>query len=151
VYVASFSVSVRHVLFVWLAVGIAGVPVYAQATERVQIKTETLIAWDPALHARVIEDMADGVPSVGFRPPARTRGVLPRYPDAAKKAGIEGVVTVTARVGVNGKIVKITGEGDEQLLRAVREALLQWRFRPLQIDGRPREMLLEVEFAFALR
>ena len=66
----------------------------------------------------------------------------PLYSDEARRRRIEGIVTIQARVGVDGHVAAprvINGLGfglDQNALVALR----QWQFRPGTRDGRPVEM-----------
>lgn len=77
--------------------------------------------------------------------------VEPRYPSDAKRRGEHGTVLLRVRVGSNGLplIVEVArSSGSFRLDRAAREAVLRWRFRPVQIDGRavPAEGLVPIAF-----
>jgi TonB family protein len=77
----------------------------------------------------------------------------PLYSDEARERGIEGVVTVEARVGIDGKpthlqVAKGLGYGlDENALLAVRD----WRFAPAVQNGNPVEATTQVDVEFNLR
>jgi len=77
----------------------------------------------------------------------------PLYSDEAVKRGIEGIVRVEVRVGIDGRprnlrIVKGLGFGlDENALLAVRE----WKFTPGRRSGKAEETIREVSVEFSLR
>jgi TonB family protein len=77
----------------------------------------------------------------------------PLYSDEARARGIEGIVTVEVRVGVDGvakrlQVVKGLGHGlDENALVAVRD----WRFVPAQRNGVAMEAVTEIDVEFSLR
>ncbi len=77
----------------------------------------------------------------------------PLYSDTARRRGVEGVVTVRARIDERGRIdgmrvVRGVGFGlDQNALVAAR----QWRFRPAMRDGTPVAMETELEIVFSLR
>jgi TonB family protein len=77
----------------------------------------------------------------------------PLYSDEARARGIEGIVFLEARIGVDGHpgnlhVVKGLGFGlDENALLAVRE----WKFRPGQRSGKLVETTTEVRVEFSLR
>lgn len=75
----------------------------------------------------------------------------PAYPDEARRAGIEGTVTVQALVDREGvvrdaRVVRGIPPLDEAALRAVR----QWRFRPAKSNGRPIAVWVAVPIRFSL-
>lgn len=77
--------------------------------------------------------------------------VEPIYPADAKRRREQGTVLLRVRVGSNGfpELVEIArSSGSFRLDRAGREAVLRWRFRPVQIDGRaiPAEGLVPIAF-----
>jgi TonB family protein len=64
--------------------------------------------------------------------PAKISGPDPRYPDAARKAGLEGEVLAWVYVDAEGRVanVRIWRSPAEVLSNEVLEALREWRFRP---------------------
>ena len=55
----------------------------------------------------------------------------PRYPELARKVGLEGRVLVRILIGSDGKVRKaILMQGDEIFRKAATEAVLQWVFKP---------------------
>ena len=87
-----------------------------------------------------------------LHPPKQIHRVDPKYPDLAREARVQGFVIIEAHVGVNG-VVK-----DMKVLRSIpllddaaREAVAQWRYQPLLLNGEPTEFLLTVTVKFNLR
>lgn len=81
-------------------------------------------------------------------------GVKPVYPEAALRAGLEGLVVLEAivdergRVGDKIKVVRRLGHGfDEAAVAAVR----QWRFRPATRNGKPIKVRRIFPFLFRLQ
>ena len=144
--------SVLRTLLMASAVAVsASVEALAKDKYDVRIVSETLTAWDPAVHARVVADMKHAQASAGLMPPVKTRHELPRYPKDAKKTDLRGVAKLTARVGTSGKIEAfLTAEGDERLVEAVRGAVEKWRYSPLRLDGVAYETRLSLEVAFGI-
>jgi periplasmic protein TonB len=64
--------------------------------------------------------------------------VEPRYPMDARRRGEQGTVILRVLVGRDGMPIDIDisrSSGSRSLDRAAREAVLRWRFRPVQING----------------
>jgi TonB family protein len=74
----------------------------------------------------------------------------PKYSKSARKQKIEGVVTLSVIVGVDGKAhdVKVVKSLEPTLDANAIEAVKTWKFAPATKDGRPVavEMRLEVDF-----
>jgi protein TonB len=76
----------------------------------------------------------------------------PEYPEAARRAGIEGQVTMLVRIGADGAVQDATLLYGEPILgRAAAHAIEQWRYAPLRIGGEPVNVLTAVTLAFELR
>jgi TonB family protein len=81
--------------------------------------------------------------------PVRTVNVEPVYPDAARQAGIDGVVILEALIGEDGKvmdarIMRSIPELDEAALAAVR----QWAFAPTVVNGVAQKVVMSVTVSF---
>ncbi len=76
-----------------------------------------------------------------------------RYPEIAKKAGVEGKVYALAFINENGtvdkvQIIKGIGAGcDEEVIRAVSAA----KFTPGMKEGKPVKVKLSIQIKFKLR
>jgi TonB family protein len=85
--------------------------------------------------------------------PRKIKNVNPQYPQAAQKAGIQGVVFIEATIGTSGCVQRaavtrgVALALDIEALRTVS----QWRFSPTLLDGQPVPVLLTVTVNFTLR
>ncbi|HET9032262.1 MAG TPA: energy transducer TonB [Dokdonella sp.] len=64
--------------------------------------------------------------------------IEPRYPMDSRRRGEQGTVVLRVLVGRDGLPVKVDiarSSGYRQLDRAARDAVLRWRFRPVQLHG----------------
>jgi len=80
--------------------------------------------------------------------------VRPIYPEEAQEKGIEGRVSVMARIDTLGNVVEaavMERSGSSQLDRAARTAVLQCRFLPYRgRDGKISEVFAVFRFAFRI-
>ncbi len=75
----------------------------------------------------------------------------PRYPSAALRDGIQGVVPVDVIIAADGQVVYAQAVGgDEALMPAAESAVLAWKFAPSLIDGKPRDVTTRVLITFKL-
>jgi protein TonB len=83
-----------------------------------------------------------------------SRLVSPRYPDALKSVGVEGVVAMRFIVGTDGKVepgsIQVIDSPHALFASAVRQALLNTRYRPAEAGGRSVRQLVEQTFSFKL-
>jgi len=85
-------------------------------------------------------------------PPDLTGSLDVDYPEAARKNGIEGKVTVTATLGENGKVRDIVivdnlGYGTGE---AVAAGLQKFAFKPAKFNGTPTPMKMNVIYTVSL-
>jgi TonB family protein len=77
--------------------------------------------------------------------------VEPEYPDAARRARIQGSVTMEALIGADGKVQEVTPiGGSPQLADAATAAVRQWRYKPYVVDGRKVAVRTQVSVTFML-
>lgn len=77
--------------------------------------------------------------------------VEPEYPDAARRARIQGSVTLQTLIGADGKVQKVTPvSGNPELAAAAITAVLQWRYKPYVVDGRKVPVRTQVSVTFML-
>jgi|GEM_PF-5281290 len=84
--------------------------------------------------------------------PILKKKVSPQYPDEAKKAGLSGAVILEVLVDENGRADEITPlEGNEILAAAAADALRQWIWEPVKMDGTPHPSLVRITIHFRLK
>jgi len=86
--------------------------------------------------------------------PKPVKRVAPKYPDAARKRGQQGIVQVSALVKTDGttdKVKVVPGKGlAPDLDRAAVEAIRQWTFEPAVAKGKPVAVYIVVPVKFSL-
>jgi len=84
-------------------------------------------------------------------PPTLLHRVNPVYPQIAISAKKEGIVILEATVGADGGVDHVRVLRSEPLLdNAAVEAVKQWRYSPLQLNGRAQPFILTVTVSFNL-
>ena len=82
------------------------------------------------------------------------RSVKPRYPDVLRQTGIEGTVIVQFTVDTAGRVdaasIRVLNSTHDLFTRAVRDALVQFRFMPAEVGGRRVPALAEMPFEFQI-
>lgn len=77
--------------------------------------------------------------------------VEPDYPDAARRAHIQGSVTLETLIGANGRVQQVTPvSGNPQLADAAVNAVRQWRYKPFTVDGHKVPIRTQVTVQFML-
>ena len=79
--------------------------------------------------------------------------VPPTYPADAQREGVEGTVLMEAVIGTEGRLVGLSTLNsmvDERLAAAASDAVLQWKYQPTLLNGRPVEVAATVSVAFEL-
>jgi TonB family protein len=110
-------------------------------------------AGGPAATGGVVGGVVPGTLATGekVKPPKLVRQVDPVYPEAARKAGVEGLVILEATTDTYGRMadVKVL-QGVEALNQAAIDAVKQWVYEPMVIDGKPRPVVFTVTVRFRL-
>ena len=78
-----------------------------------------------------------------------THKVDPIYPEAARRAKVQGVVVLDATIGPDGTVVDVHAiRGPDELAHAALDAVKWWRFQPYRANGQAMEVetSLAVEF-----
>jgi periplasmic protein TonB len=86
-------------------------------------------------------------------PPTGGYQVKPRYPDSARRQGIEGTVIVKAYVTEQGRVEQAQVEqsaGHPDLDHAAVEAVGRWRFEPARRGRQPMAMWVSIPVKFVL-
>lgn len=103
--------------------------------------------------SKVMGGVVPGVLKTGekVKPPKLIREVPPVYPEEARKAGVEGVVIMEATTDTYGRIAAVKVLRSIPLLdQAAIDAVRQWVYEPMVIDGKPREVTFTVTVRFNL-
>ncbi len=86
-----------------------------------------------------------------IKPPKLIKKVEPVYPGEARKAGIEGTVTVEATTDERGRVQKVKVLNSvPELDQAAIDAVKQWVYEPMVIDGKPRGVVFTITCRFSL-
>jgi TonB family protein len=76
----------------------------------------------------------------------------PEYPPQARANRIQGEVVLHAIIDKEGKISEVQiRSGDDTLAQAAVEAVRQWRYKPMLVDGEPREVDTIITVKFSLQ
>jgi TonB family protein len=74
------------------------------------------------------------------------------YPDAARKAGIEGTVVLKVATTYSGDVEEVTVvSGDAALAQAAAESVKHWKYKPYLQEGSPAGMETEVSITFRIK
>ena len=78
--------------------------------------------------------------------------VEPAYPPVAVAAQVEGVVILEATVGVDGRVesVRVLASPSHLLDAAAVDAVQQWQYSPLLLQGTPASFVLTVTLNFSM-
>ncbi|HVN82708.1 MAG TPA: energy transducer TonB [Terriglobia bacterium] len=81
-----------------------------------------------------------------------SKKVAPAYPADAKKKHITGKVVLDVTVNEQGKVsaTKTKESADPSLENAAIDAVKQWEFEPLKMDGKPTAFITTITLNFAL-
>ena len=100
-----------------------------------------------------IEKFAEGAVKItdAIPPPRLIRKVSPVYPEAAREAGVEGVVILEARTDTEGRVKNVRILKSVPLLdQAAIDAVKQWVYEPLVINDQPKEAIFTTTVRFHL-
>lgn len=86
-----------------------------------------------------------------IRPPVLVRRVEPMYPDFAARARVEGTVILEAIIDEQGAVQSLTVLRSVPLLdKAATDAVTQWRYSPVTLNGAPVRAILTVTVSFTM-
>ena len=88
-----------------------------------------------------------------IKAPALVHRVEPVYSPMAQAARLSGTVILEAIVGIDGRVqsVKVLRPRHKLLDTAAMDALKQWRYTPVILNGIPTPFILTVTFTFSVR
>jgi TonB family protein len=86
-----------------------------------------------------------------IEPPKIVKKVNPVYPEVARKNGIQGVVIIEAKIDETGRVIDaLILRSIPALDQAALDAVRQWAYEPLVIEGKPRKAFFTVTVNFRL-
>ena len=134
-------------VFVLMALALLMLPLSCQ----VEKEPDETLAPPSSPTASIVEEETADYYSLTEKPEIVEQGI-PKYPELAKKAGIEGTVVVKVLVGYEGNVestelVKSVEVLDEAALEAAR----QFKFSPAKLDGKPVKVWMALPFKFKLQ
>jgi TonB family protein len=131
---------------------VAGCVVLALATSYAAMALQTNV--NPPEETKSGPEIANfGIASLGPGEAARNlvSKVTPIYPAEAKKAGIQGTVTLHAVISKDGKIENLhLVSGPAELQQPALDAVRQWVYRPYLLDGKPVEVQTKINVVYSL-
>jgi TonB family protein len=86
-----------------------------------------------------------------IQPPKLIRKTEPVYPEIARQAKVDGVVILEVATDIEGRVQNVKVLRSIPLLdQAAVDAVRQWVYEPMIIDGKPRPIVFTVTVRFAL-
>jgi TonB family protein len=80
-----------------------------------------------------------------------TTRIEPEYPDAARRARVQGSVTMDMLIGADGKVMQVSPiGGSSQLADAAIAAVQQWRYKPYVVKGKKVPVHTQATVSFML-
>ncbi len=77
--------------------------------------------------------------------------VMPKYPDRARREGIEGIVWLEVNIDKDGRVEEINViEGHQLLAQAAVDAVRQWRYAPTYVGEKPVAVTTVIRLVFRL-
>jgi protein TonB len=77
--------------------------------------------------------------------------VPPSYPIEARRAGIQGTVSLEVVISKEGKVMQVKLlDGPPSLVKPATQAVWKWRYQPTLLNGVPLEVVTEVDVHFKL-
>jgi protein TonB len=78
--------------------------------------------------------------------------INPEYPVEARAKNIQGEVVLHAIIDKEGNVSQIkVWSGDDALAKSAVEAVRQWKYRPMLVDGDPKEVDTTITVTFSLK
>ena len=105
------------------------------------------------LYGLVGEQAGPPIVAVGeVKPPRLVRRIEPAYPDIARLSQVQGIVILEATTDIYGRVAAVRVLRSISLLDAAAiDAVRQWVYEPLLVNGRPRPVTFTVTVSFVLK
>jgi periplasmic protein TonB len=88
----------------------------------------------------------------GVEAPRKLVHVVPRYPELARRAGLQGTVELECVIDPSGAVAELRVLSGAALLRdAAVDAVRRWRYSPTRLGGVPVPIVMTVTVHFSLR
>lgn len=86
-----------------------------------------------------------------YKPPRLVKRIKPHYPEIARQARVSGTVVLEANTDVYGRVNQVKVLRSIELLdQAAINAVIQWIYEPMVINGKPRSVIFTVSVNFVL-
>lgn len=128
-------------------------PLEPRETESASFAVEPSRVPEPALIALAREPAEESVAQSAGSNAAYLRNPAPLYPEAARRSGEQGMVTLRVRVSPEGLATRVAVErssGSQHLDAAALEAVKAWRFTPARRGAEAVESWMLVPIVFRL-
>jgi protein TonB len=101
----------------------------------------------------VVGEVEAPVRAIGeIKPPKLIHRVEPVYPEIARQARVEGIVILECTTDIYGRVREVKVLRSVPLLdQAAIDAVRQWVYEPMIINGRPRGVIFTVTVRFQLK
>jgi len=87
-----------------------------------------------------------------IKPPKLIKKVEPLYPEIARQARVEGIVIIEATTDIYGRVASVKILRSIPLLdQSAVDAVRQWVYEPMVINGKPRGVIFTVTVTFKLK
>jgi TonB family protein len=87
-----------------------------------------------------------------IKEPQKTKNVPPKWPDNARRVGLNGRVVLECVIGIDGRVddMKVVS-GYSSLAEAAKEAVAQWRYTTTELDGKAVPVIMTITVNFVLQ
>jgi len=129
------------------------------SSEPVSVPDPPAVNLAPSASPEALSELTSVSPQMPVAAPRVSQGVTeaallhrvePRYPEQARTQRLQGRVTLSATIAVDGSVREITVvDGSPILAAAAKAAVRQWRYRPAKLNGTPIEVQKEIIVLFA--
>jgi TonB family protein len=105
------------------------------------------------LPASITERVPRWTKGCPIKKPKRISGDKPIYAEAARRAGIEGTVVLELYITKDGDVERVGVIHGLRLglTENASDAAKKWKYRPAELDGKPVDVIYEVEVPYKLR
>jgi TonB family protein len=143
------------------SVGRANDPVGQTTVEELHPPAVSEVLGAPVGYGKVLAGIVDAPVRMPGEPPRMsseltggeiTHRVTPVYPEQARTQRIQGAVVLEAMIKEDGTVAHVTvlSGGPSSLANAARQAVEQWRYTPLELNGKPMPTRKEITIKFTL-